>query len=101
MNININMKYLIIFIFLFFSSFYVYANDWDFEFLYTMNDSCLEEAINNVSIAEAFEYCGCTTNNFANNFTYDEALEMFNSGTMETNVKMLGIVELCNNKIGY
>ena len=95
------MKKFIIFTILLFSSSYLYANDWDFDFLYTMNDSCLEEAIYNVSISEAFEYCGCTTNNFANNFTYDEALEMFNSGTIETNVKMLGIVELCNSKIGY
>jgi len=95
------MKKLIIFIFLLFSSSYLYANDWDFEFLYTMNDSCLEEAIYNVSVPEAFEYCGCTTNNFANNFTYDEALEMFNNGTMETNVKMLSIIKLCNNKIGF
>ena len=95
------MKKLIIFTILLFSSSYLYANDWEFDFLYTMNESCLEEAINNVSISEAFEYCGCTTNNFANNFTVDEALEMFNNGTMETNVKMLGIVELCNSKIGY
>ena len=95
------MKKLIIFTILLFSSSYLYANDWEFDFLYTMNESCLEEAINNVSISQAFEYCGCTTNNFANNFTVDEALEMFNNGTMETNVKMLGIVELCNSKIGY
>ena len=97
----LNMNKLIILIFLLFYSSYLYANDWDFDFLYTMNDSCLEEAIYNVSIPDAFEYCGCTTNNFANNFTYDEALEMFNNGTMETNVKMLGIIELCNKKIGY
>ena len=95
------MRKLIIFTMLLFSSSYLYANDWEFDFLYTMNESCLEEAINNVSISQAFEYCGCTTNNFANNFTVDEALEMFNNGTMETNVKMLGIVELCNSKIGY
>ena len=95
------MKKLIIFTILLFSSSYLYANDWEFDFLYTMNESCLEEAINNVSISEAFEYCGCTTNNFANNFTVDEALEMVNNGTMETNVKMLSIVELCNSKIGY
>mgnify|MGYP001316954828 CR=1 FL=1 len=95
------MKKLIIFTILLFGSSYLYANDWEFDFLYTMNESCLEEAINNVSISQAFEYCGCTTNNFANNFTVDEALEMFNNGTMETNVKMLGIVELCNSKIGY
>ena len=80
------MNKLIILIFLLFYNSYLYANDWDFDFLYTMNDSCLEEAIYNVSISDAFEYCGCTTNNFANNFTYDEALEMFNNGTMETNV---------------
>ena len=95
------MNKLIILIFLLFYNSYLYANDWDFDFLYTMNDSCLEEAIYNVSISDAFEYCGCTTNNFANNFTYDEALEMFNNATMETNVKMLGIIELCNKKIGY
>ena len=95
------MKKLIIFTILLFSNSYLYANDWDFDFLHTMNEACLEEAIYNVSISEAFEYCGCTTNNFANNFTVDEALEMFNNGTMETNVKMLGIVELCNSKIGY
>ena len=95
------MKKLIIFTILLFSSSYLYANDWEFDFLYTMNESCLEEAINNVSISEAFEYCGCTTNNFANNFTIDEALEMFDNGTMDTNVKMLGIIELCNSKIGY
>ena len=95
------MKNLFIYILLIFSSSYLYGNDWDFDFLYTMNDSCLEEAIYNVSTSEAFEYCGCTTNNFANNFTYDEALEMFNNGTMGINVKMLAIIELCNNKIGY
>ena len=95
------MNKLIILIFLLFYNSYLYANDWDSDFLYTMNDSCLEEAIYNVSISDAFEYCGCTTNNFANNFTYDEALEMFNNATMETNVKMLGIIELCNKKIGY
>ena len=95
------MKKFIIFTILLFSSSYLYANDWDFDFLYTMNDSCLEEAIYNVGISEAFEYCGCTTNNFANNFTVDEALEMVNNGTMETNVKMLSIAELCNSKIGY
>ena len=95
------MKKLIIFTILLFSSSYLYANDWEFDFLYTMNESCLEEAINNVSISQAFEYCGCTTNNFANNFTVDEALEMFNNGTMGTNVKMLSIIELCNSKIGY
>ena len=95
------MKKLIIFTILLFSSSYLYANDWDFDFLYTMNDSCLGEATNNVSISEAFEYCGCTTNNFANNFTIDEALEMFDNGTMDTNVRMLGIIELCNSKIGY
>ena len=95
------MKKLIIFTILLFGSSYLYANDWDFDFLHTMNESCLEEAINNVSISQAFEYCGCTTNNFANNFTIDEALEMFDNGTMDTNVKMLGIIELCNSKIGY
>jgi len=95
------MKSLLIGFLLFFSTSTLYGNDWDFDFLYTMNDACLEEAIYNVSISEAFEYCGCTTNNFANNFTYDEALDMFNNGTMETNAKMLAIVELCNNKIGY
>ena len=95
------MKKLIIFTILLFSSSCLYANDWEYDFLHTMNEACLEEAIYNVSISEAFEYCGCTTNNFANNFTVDEALEMFNNGTMETNVKMLGIVELCNSKIGY
>ncbi len=95
------MKKLIIFKILLFISSYLYANDWDFDFLYTMNESCLGEAIYNVSISEAFEYCGCTTNNFANNFTIDEALEMFDNGTMDTNVKMLGIIELCNSKIGY
>ena len=95
------MKKLIIFTILLFSSSYLYANDWEFDFLHTMNEACLGEAIYNVSISEAFEYCGCTTNNFANNFTVDEALEMVNNGTMETNVKMLSIAELCNSKIGY
>ena len=64
---------------LFFSS-SVFGNEWNFQYLKEINDGCLKTAVENASIGEAFEYCGCSTHRFYEDFTVNEIIEIYSSG---------------------
>ena len=94
------MKILItLFVLLFSSS--VFGNEWNFQYLKEINDGCLKTAVENVSIGEAFEYCGCSTHRFYEDFTVNEIIEIYSSGKLSSNKKYNKIVRDCNKKIGY
>ena len=95
------MKILLTFFVLLFSSSLVSADEWNFEYLKEINDGCLKTAVENVSIGEAFEYCGCSTHHFYEDFTLNEIIEIYSSGKLSSNKKYNKIVRDCNKKIGY
>ena len=94
------MKTLLTLFVLLFSS-CLLADEWKFEYLKEINDGCLETAVENVSIGKAFEYCGCTTHYFYEEFTVNEIIEIYSSGNLSSNKKYNKIVRDCNQKIGY
>lgn len=94
------MKILLTFFVSLFSS-SVYSQEWNLEYLKVFNDSCIESSIEISGIGDTFEYCGCGTNGIYKNFSLDELLEIFNSGTLESNVIYKKIVRDCNQKLDY
>ena len=94
------MKILISVFFLLFSS-SVFGNKWNFQYLKEINEGCLKTAVENGSIGEAFEYCGCTTHRLYEDFTVNEIIEIYSSGKLSSNKKYNKIVRDCNKKIGY
>ena len=94
------MKVLLtIFVLLFSSS--VYSQEWNLEYLKAFNDSCIESSKEISGIGDAFEYCGCGTNGMFKNFPLEEILEIFESGTLDSNIKYNKIVKDCNQKLDY
>ena len=77
------------------------ANEWKMEYLKEMNDGCLKTAVDNVSIGQAFEYCGCSTHGIYEEFEIDEILDIFSSGGLLENRKYIRIISDCNKKIGF
>tara|TARA_B100001057_G_scaffold490983_1_gene580292 strand:+ start:2519 stop:2803 length:285 start_codon:yes stop_codon:yes gene_type:complete len=94
------MKTFISLLVLFFS-FPLLSLEWNFEYLKELNDGCLGTAVDIVSVGKAFEYCGCTTHNLAEEFTISEIIEIYSLGDLSSNKKYNTIVTECNNKIGY
>ena len=94
------MKILLTF-FVLFLSYPVFSYEWNLEFLKKMNDGCLSTAMENVTLGEAFEYCGCTSRRIYEEFSLDEVLAMYETETIFSNRTFLKIVENCNKKIGY
>ena len=94
------MKNFLALLFLLFSS-SVFGDEWNFQHLKEINDGCLKTAVKNVSIGEAFEYCGCSTHRFYEDFTVNEIIEIYSSGKLSSNKKYNKIVRDCNKKIGY
>ena len=77
------------------------ANEWKMEYLKEINDGCLKTAVDNVSIGEAFEYCGCSTHGIYDEFEVDELIDIFSYGGLLENKKYMRIITDCNKKIGY
>ena len=61
------------------------------EYLKEMNDGCLKTAVDNVSIGQAFEYCGCSTHGIYEEFEVDEIIDIFSSDRF---LKIQNILEL-------
>jgi len=95
------MKTLLTLFVLFFLSYPVFSFEWNLEYLKKMNDGCLSTAIENVTLGEAFEYCGCTSHRIYEEFSLDEVLAMYEAETIFSNRVFQKIVKNCNKKIGY
>ena len=94
------MKIISFLLILFFSKL-LHANEWKMEYLKEMNDGCLKTAVDNVSIGQAFEYCGCSTHGIYEEFEVEEILDIFSSGGLLENRKYIRIITDCNKKIGF
>ena len=91
--------FLTLFVLIFSSA--VYSAEWNFEYLNTFNESCIESSKKISGLGDAFEYCGCGTNRMYQDFALEEILELFSSGTLDSNIKYKNIVRDCNQKLKY
>ena len=74
------------------------ANEWSFEELEAFNGGCLDQLNNTTTaLAQAFEYCGCSTSYVSQVFTVEEVIKMNNSGTLAKNEEVKAIAKYCND----